>query len=295
MKKILSILLISLVLVGCGGPKKIENNKLVIGVMPSVDALPIIYAKENGVFEKQGIDVEIHYYNNAKDRDSEIEAGLVDAIVDDVLGIMTKSKAGFNVKALSSTDTVFQMVMKEDVDKEKVSVGMMEVSITNYLSDQFLKDKTVEKVFINAIPQRLEMTMSGQVDMSVLPEPVASQGEKMGLKKEPIVLENNQSPNLLIFTEKAILEKKEAISAFYKSYNLAVEAVNKDPKSGQALLVSAFKLNPEIESLITLPTYRKATIMKETLYEDVKTWMNQELNTEINAKYSEVFDGQFVK
>ena len=263
--------------------------------MPSVEAVPFLIAQEKGYFKDLGIEVKFHTYNNAKDRDSEIQTGTVDAVVDDVLGLLTKREAGFKVKATSTLDSSFQLLINKDKMTENPNVGLMEMSITNYLADGYLKDKPFNKVFINAIPQRLEMTVTGTTAMAVLPEPVASVGQSKGLDKETMTIEGEPSPTVLIFTEDAIDRKPNTIKALYEAYNKAVKDFEESDVMGRDLLVKTFNVSPEVAPLLTLPKYQKAYLMDEAYYTKVQTWMNENLGTKLTKTFSESVETIFVK
>lgn len=58
---------------------------------------------------------------------------------------------------------------------------------------------------------------------------MASNKEVQGLTKTIYGLEDDYSPDCLVFTEKALAEKTEAIAKFHEAYNKAVLAINQDP------------------------------------------------------------------
>ena len=91
----------------------------------------------------------------------------------------------FDIKITTSTDGSFPFLVNKDLkEKKNIKVGMMEVSVTNFLSEEYLGDKyEMEKVYINEIPARLEMIKAGNLDIANIPEPMASMGELNGLKK----------------------------------------------------------------------------------------------------------------
>ncbi len=195
-KKLLSIILISMfsiILIGCKGNEQneevlVEDTTLKIGLMPAVDTAPILIAEKNGYFEEAGINVEIEIYTNAQNRQSALQSNAIDGAMTDFIAVATNVDGGFDIKATTMTDGMFPVLENEGAtDKKEIKVGMMEVSVSNYLIDKWLGDKyNVEKVFINEIPARLAALKSGEVDMSLFPEPVASNRRVTRFKKEYI-------------------------------------------------------------------------------------------------------------
>ena len=186
--------------------------------------------------------------------------------------------------------------MKEDiVGKATIKAGMMEVSVTNYLSDRSLSaDYTIEKIYINEIPARLEMINQGTLDLAVIPEPMASQGALSGLIKRVYTNTDTFSPDVMVFTGKAILEKNEAIRLFHQAYNQAVSEINRDDSEARDLLITTLKLNPEIKKNITMPDYQLARVPDQAYFQQIMTWNEQVLGKKISLDYTDLVDSSFV-
>lgn len=296
MKKIILLCMLAIFISACSGTAEVDDPlSLSVGIMPSMDAAPILLAKEKGYFDDVGLDADIRIYTNANDRDTEINSNLVDGVVSDILGLITNRKSGFAVRATSSTDTVMPVLINENsTDKTEVNVGMGEVSVTNYLSDRYLANFVVTKQFISAIPQRMEMAVSGTIDMAIIPEPMASQGELSGLIKEVMPISDAYSPNILMFTEEAIENKEEAIRAFYEAYNQAAEEIESDNAEARAILVEDLGLNPDIRDLITFPTYHSAQLFDTNHFDAMASWIADNLDIEVEGVYSDHIDDRFV-
>lgn len=289
---------VMILLSGCSVNTDTPDNDtytLSVGVMPSVDAAPIYLADAKGYFTDAGVEVEVRTYTNGTDRETELQTDHVDGVVTDILGLVTNVEAGFAVKATSSTDTAFPVLIYGDSDeKQSVSVGMAEVSVTNYLSDGFLKEYQIEKQFINAISQRMEMVIEGLLDMAIIPEPMASQGELQGLKKVMMTNDDAYSPNILVFRQSVIDDNSEAIKRFYIAYNRAVADINNDDSEARDLLISNLNLNPDIKDLITLPQYQPAQMASEAQATKIALWASKELGVVITTSYSDWVDASLL-
>ncbi|MFA5522933.1 MAG: ABC transporter substrate-binding protein [Tissierellales bacterium] len=309
-KLVLFILITSMLgMIGCS-PKEDVNNKLQgeevnsegnlnlkIGVMPAVDSAPIFIAAKNGYFEELGLDVDVQVYTNAMNRQSALQSGELDGAMTDVIALVNNVQNGFDIKVTTSTDGSFPVLVKKDFGGQKdIKVGLMEVSVVNYLSDEFLRDEhNMDKVFINEIPARLEMINQGQIDMAVLPEPVASQGELMGLEKKVYESKDEFSPEIMVFTGEAIKKKEKAIKLFHQAYNKAVGKILKDENIARDVLVEELKLNPEVKDKIILPKYNMARIPSQEYIEKIMKWNEKVLGKKIGLKYKDLVEGKFVK
>lgn len=300
---LLLIAVFSLTAIGCtskDNPSKEseENRTLKIGLMPAVDTAPILIAEKNGYFKDAGINVEIEIYSNAQNRQSALQSYQIDGAMTDFIAVATNVDGGFDIKATTMTDGMFPVLSNGDVSgKKDIKVGMMEVSVSNYLIDKWLgKDHNIEKVFINEIPARLAAIQSGELDMGLFPEPVASNGELKGLKKNLYGMDDEFSPDCLVFTGKAIAEKEKAIKAFHEAYNKAVDEINKNPQIARDILVEKIpNTSPEVKDIMVLPTYKKAAIPSDEYLQSIIDWTSKTLNKDLTVKPEALLEGKFVK
>lgn len=300
MKKTLSIvLLLSLLfLVGCTKTESTEETpvKLIVGVMPAVDAAPIFLAKEQGYFEEMGIDVDIQLFTNAQDRQSALQTGAIDGAMSDMIALVTNVQGGFDLKGTTLTDGMFPVLVRDGfVEKGDVTVAMMEVSVSNYLADEWLSnDYTVEKIYINEIPARLEMIKNGNVDMGIFPEPLATMGTLDGLEKRLYETKDGYCPDVFVFTGKAIEEKSEAIEAYHRAIDRAVFDIQGDDGLARDILIEKLKLKPEIRDLIDLPVYKLTNLPDQDYVQNIIKWTSVVLGKEIDIDAESLFERKFV-
>ena len=113
MKRIYTLILASLALLSsCTGNKKAEDvETLRIGVMPSVDHLPLAIAQEQHYFDSLGLNVELVRFTSPMERDAALQAGELDGTISDYTTVMTQNAKGLSVKLLSSTDGLFSFIV----------------------------------------------------------------------------------------------------------------------------------------------------------------------------------------
>lgn len=289
----------TLMLAGCSTSSNApeETLSLKIGVMPAVDTAPIYLAEEKGYFDELGLDLTIELFNNAGDRQTALQTHAIDGAMTDLIAVATNINGGFDLKATTLTDGVFPVLVRAGYEETpEIKVAMMEVSVSNFLIDKWLGDDyTIEKVFINDIPARLEMIKSGQVDMGLFPEPMASNGAANGdLEKRIYTPEDGICPNVMAFTDKALTEKEEAIARFHEGYNKAAQDLMENPDEARTLLIEKLNLNPAIQDDIILPTYSLAHLPEEAYIQKIMDWSSETLNQELNLVPSNLIEGKFV-
>jgi len=296
---LLSILLISsLIIMGVTAPTYAQEPlSLKIGIMPAVDSAPILLAEEKGYYQELNLDIKIDIYTNAVNRQSALQTDELDGAMTDLVAFVNNVNNGFPIKITISTDGSFPFLVKKGfAEKNKIDIGMMEISVANFLSEQFLADQyELNKIFISAIPARLEMVKSGKLDMAIIPEPLASMGELAGLKKRVYENEYDFTPEAMIFTETALVKKSEAISRFHKAYNKAVREIQKDDTEAREVLINRLNLKPEIKDLITMPVYHLARVPSRSYLNYVIEWVEEKQEEEINLSYQNMVEEKFIQ
>lgn len=275
-----------------------EDMTLSIGLMPAVDTAPILLADEKGYFTDLGLDVTIDIYTNAQDRQTALQTNSIDAAMTDLVAVATNVNSGFDIKATTVTDGMFPILaVPSSIYKSTISVGMMEVSVSNFLVDEWLKDTyEIEKVFINPIPGRLEAVATQQIDMGLFPEPVATIGESKGLTKLVFEPQDNNFPDVMVFTGKTIEEKPTAVQAFHDAYNKAVQDINADETLAREVLVKRIpNIKTEVKDIMLLPTYNEARQPNADYVQKIIDWTNDELKLELTVTPSDLVDASFVQ
>ncbi|GAA5417300.1 hypothetical protein Pryu01_02363 [Paraliobacillus ryukyuensis] len=278
--------------------EKEETVSLSIGLMPAVDAAPILLAEKEGYFDDLNLDLDAKIYTNANNRQSAIQANELDGTMTDLIAYINNKHNGFDTKIVTSTDGSFAFLVGDNFEqKGRKKLGIMEVSVSNYLADHYVaKDYNIEKVYIPEIPTRLEMVQTEQLDIGFFPEPIASNGEVAGLTKLiSITDDDGYMPEAMVFTTKALNEKREAIQRFIKGYNQAVNAINSDDTLAREVLIEAIDLKPEIQDLITLPTYHQARIPSEEYMNKIITWVEEAQKIQTNLKYDEMIAKEYTE
>lgn len=293
---------LSIAMIGCGNQENAgvaeEDATLKLGLMPAVDAAPVLIAEKNGYFKEAGITVDVEIYTNAQNRQSALQSGEIDGAITDFVALATNVSGGFDIKATSMTDGSFPILSNEGAtDKKDIKVAMMEVSVTNYLVDKWLgADYNIEKVFINEIPARLAALGSNEVDMGIFPEPVASNGELQGFVKNVYGAEDEYSMECFVFTGKAMEEKPNTIKAFHEAYNKAVDDINENPEIARDILIENIpNTNPEVKDIMALPTYHKTALPSEEFLQEVIDWTADTMGKELNVKPADLVEEKFIK
>lgn len=290
------ILLVLLFVMTACAPVQKPAQTLKVGLMPAVDAAPMLLAQEKGLFEQAGVTVELTMFSNAQDRQSALQAKSIDGAMSDLIALATNVDAGFAVKGVMQTDGLFPVLAGEGaMDKSEVNFALMEVSVVNFLADEWFADKTLHKVFINEIPARLAALAAKQADMGIFPEPVATKGAAMGLQKIVMQKAGEDCPDMLIFTEDAIKGKPAEIRAFIKAYDQAVEMIVQDPALARDILVSKIpNIPPEAKDKMDLPKYQAARLPADAYVQKVIDWTAATIKKDLQVTPQDLMTKEFL-
>lgn len=275
--------------------EKIE--KLTIGLMPAVDTAPIFLAKDKGYFNDENLELEIILFTSAQDRQSALQTGKIDGAMTDLVAVAVNIAGGFPIKATMLTDGMFPILLQPGASgKDTVKIGLMEISVSNFLIDNWLApDYEIEKVFINSIPARLEAVVSGQLDMGLFPEPIASVGVLQGLEKKIYPPVSGFCPDVMAFTETG-LKKKVALKAFHTAYNRAAADIRADEiEARDSIMKNIPNLKPGLKDLFELPIYHEARLPDEAFLMDIIKWTDSITDQSIDINPDMMIDRSYIK
>ena len=216
-----------------------------------MDVLPLLVGQEKGLFEKEGIDLELISFQSALERDAALQAGRLDGYFGDILNTVLLVQSGEQLKIIATAFHTHPRVpdvrhcgrsgsgITDPAGIQGKDVAISSATVIEYLLDQLLGTRSmsprdVTKLEIKKIPIRLQMLLSGQVTAALLPEPLLTLAETHGAS---VVLDDRQLDTAL--TVLAVnLKNRPAITAlipgFLKAYNAAVDLINENPSAFKA-------------------------------------------------------------
>ncbi len=313
-----SLLVLSgLVLGACGTTKKEETKEsdpiinkvseetLSIGVLPAESALPIILAKEEGFFKKQGLDVDIKTFSSPNDRNVAIQAKEIDGTISDVMTEATFKKNGINMTITSAILEDFKILTSpqskitdiKNLDGKKVT--LVPNFILEYIMDEFAaKNKfKYEIVDIPSFSARSESLMSGKVDAAVYTEPQASMLAAKGANVVGSSKEAGIKGGTIQFMDSVIKERPDDITAFYNAYNEGIEFMNSHDAKDYAATLSKYQFPEEMANYINKreEDYPHASAVLENDFDNIIKWSLDKKQINESYSYNDLTDFSFIK
>lgn len=288
-KPIVFLLFVALFLTTCHNAKKSESEvqKLTIGVMSSMDYLPLAVAQSNGYFSENGVEVTIQKFYSPTDRDAALQSNNLDGTILDYTGGAIQNSGGIPLRFASQCDGTFELIVgKEsginslsDLKGKKIAVSRN--TVIDFCTDLAIERaelslQEIEKPEISKIPLRLEMLRNAKIDASMLPDPFATIARSEGNKSVISMAELDVRVTGIAFLQKTIDEKPEALKKFYLAYNKAINDLKTKPiQDFHAVLTEEVGFPPNLVSEIQLPDYSPAKVPQETDLLKVEKWLKE--------------------
>ena len=230
----------------------IDRASLKVGVMPTLDCLPVYLAYEDSIFLKQGVTVHLYRYNAQMDCDTAIARGRVEGTVTDLVRAAHIEKMGTPLFYPISTNLYWQLISnrKARVSELKQLSDKM-IAITRHSATDYLADLAIDsakpkyevyRVQINDLNIRLSMLLNNEMDAMLLPEPQATRARM----DKHVVLMDSRDKNLNLgafaFREKALKQpgRNQQLQKFIQAYNIAVDSINSKGVKHYAKLICKY-------------------------------------------------------
>lgn len=287
-RKIITALLCAaaaMLLGGCGKrAEALADTSIHLGVMYSSDIVPLTIITEQGLDKKYGFQLDMQVFSSAKDRDAAFQAGKLDGVFTDFIGLCMYQNAGLDVRATGCTDGDYVLLAGKDTgitsleEAEGKSIAISENTLIEYsldyiLNNAGLEDTYLDKQVVPRIPDRLEMLRNGKIDLVLLPEPFST----LAIKDGAAVLGSANTvglyPAVSAFTKKAIDEKAGTLKKLYQAYDEAADYLNNTPlKEYEATVIKGAGYPEELAGSIKLPVYRKNELPKTENLKEAVEW-----------------------
>lgn len=267
-----------------------SGEKLVFGILPVVDVLPLLVGQEKGLFEKQGIDLELISFQSALERDAALQAGRLDGYFGDILNTILLVRSGEQLKIIATAfhthpqSRMFGIAVApgsgiSDPDGIKgKDVAISSATVIEYLLDQLLgtrnmSPRDVTKQEIKKIPIRLQMLLSGQVTAALLPEPLLTLAETHGAR---VILDDrklNTALTVLAINLKNRPAIRTLIPEFLKAYDAAVDLINENPSAYKELLIAKTQFPLAVKDKYPVPVFPARALPAEADVQAVQEWL----------------------
>jgi len=289
-KMISLLLVIGLLLAGCTSQKAAstkEKQDIRIGMMSSSDVIPYVLINEKGLADKYNFKLDLEVFTSAKDRDAAFQAGELDGVLTDYIGVCMYQNAKFDVKITGITDGDYILMAGKNTGIKNISqikgksIAISENTLIDYTLENILENNKmvstdVVKEIVPRIPDRLELLRNDKIDLGLMPEPFATLALNSGAVSLGSANQFGLYPAVSAFSKTALDKKPEAIGNLYKAYNEAVDYMNKTSiRDYEKTVIKAVGYPEEIIGKIEIKPFRKSELPPKTEIEKAIKWASK--------------------
>lgn len=277
-----------------------EKPVIRLGMMSSSDVIPFALINENKLSDKYGFTLDLQVFTSSKDRDAAFQAGEIDGVLTDYVGVCMYRNAGFDVKMTGITDGDYLLVAGKDTGITDISqikgksIAISQNTLIEYVLDRILgkngmQPSDVKKEIVPRIPDRLELLRNKKIDLGLLPEPFATLALDDGAAQLGSANTIGLYPAVSAFSRKALDEKNQAIRNLYKAYQEAVDYMNRtDLSKYESTVIKAVGYPDEMNGKIKLKPFRKSELPPEADVKDAVRWASEKELCKADLSYADM-------
>ena len=272
-----------------------EGGAITIGTLATEDILPLWVAQSEGLFEKNGIQVEIVPFQSATELIAGVASGEVDLAMTDIMVTASMFASGIDVQmewvtlGTTADQGRFGIMVGPDSgietlnDLAGVPIGVGSNTILEYVMDKLMEragvpDDQIIVEELQKLPVRYQAMASGEVAAAALPGTLLALGEASGCK---LIADDTQGENLSqsvmiartdVANDPARAQQIETLKAIWDE---GAELVNANPEQYRSVLVANANLPEEIADTYPISTYPTVQMPTADMVDPVLAWMEQ--------------------
>ncbi|NLX10353.1 MAG: ABC transporter substrate-binding protein [Chloroflexi bacterium] len=296
------------------GAAQARQDPVRIGALPILDVLPFYVAEQNGYFEEEGVPVEMIPVSSALERDQLFLAGELDGMLNDLIstGIFNQDEVRAVIVAQArrayEDAPQFRVLAAPDSgiatpeDLRGVEIGISENSVIHYIGQRILEDAGLSADDLSwraepNIPIRYQLLMEGQMEVVVLPDPLAQaaiEGGAILVADDTALVETQFSQSVISFSTALIEDHPEYIEGILRAWNRAAEDINADPEAYRDLWLEKTPVPDSVRDTYRLPPFPTYAITDEAAWNDTMTWLVEQEIIDDAPAYEDSVNGTIV-
>ena len=284
------------------------NVQIRIGSLPRIYDIIAFVAKQEGLFEKNHVSVEILSFRSEVEKDNAMLAGDLDGVIEGTFGSINLNKneetsklVGHNLMphmfdlVVSGSGGITQPEQLKGKDIATSTGTIMEYALDQILATGGIDSKDVNFVNVPNMPLRLEMLSQGKIAAALFTSPLSDQAVASG----NILLLDDTKELLggpgLIFSTTALQKKSDGISGFIQAWQEAVQMINANPEKYRAIIVSTAKVPESLAAGYKIPLFPQLRLPTQAEFAKINDWMLKKGMISQAVPYEKAIEVKFLK
>jgi NitT/TauT family transport system substrate-binding protein len=293
------------------GHSKSKELPLKIGLLYSGDSFAVAYAQDSGLFQQNGVAVELVPFTSAFERDNALLAGQIDGANGDLIGASLlharEEKIQITTLLLGDDPTLRLCgIVVSDPSKYKSpqdlrgkTIAISPHTTIEYLSDRILEANgvppgTLINTHIQNIHLRMSLLQQKKLDAALLPEPLASMAVVQGGK---ILLDNRTLPYahaVLLFRKESIQNRTDQVQRFHTAMWAGIRMMNQNPQAHREAIAVRSRVPDAVKEPGFLYRFAEAQLPSLPLYKDVQNWLKEKKKIPTPIPYESLMNPRFL-
>jgi NitT/TauT family transport system substrate-binding protein len=279
-----------------------------IGSLPRIYDIIAFVAKQEGLFDKNHVSVEILSFRSEVEKDNAMLAGDLDGVIEGTYGAINLNKneetsklVGHNLMAhmfdlvVSASSGITQPSQLKGKDIATSTGTIMEYALDQILASGGVNSQDVNFINVPNMPLRLEMLNQGKIAAALFTSPLSDQAVASG----NILLLDDTKELLggpgLIFSSAALKNKSEGISGFIQAWQEAVQMINANPEKYRNIIIQTVKVPDSLAATYKIPVFPLLRLPTQAEYARINDWMLKKGMIAQNVPYEKAIESKFLK
>ena len=290
------IAMLTLLLTGCTATTSdngTKENAIRVGLLAVEDSLPFYVARQEGLFDKHNVKVELIDFSSARDQSTAVMGGDIDVVMNDPVVTALSKKGGKDMRiianALGASPKEGRILIiaapnsgiTEPKQLEGKNLAISNNTYMDFLSEQYMKYygvnyDSIKLVNMPDLMLRATTVLEGKdLDAAILPDPLAAYGVMNGanIVVDDTSLESNFSRSVVAATTDCIDTKGDSLKKMMTAYKEAMMLINENPDKYKELTIECAKVPAELRESYQVPTFSPGSIVDEEYIALINEWM----------------------
>ena len=241
------LVLLSLLVLAAVQPA--HSAPLKLGVLPAADTIVLHVAADEGLFAKQGLEVELVPFQSALELGAAMRAGALSGHFGDIINVLMQNESGSPQAIVATTshsspdNRCFGLVVSPKskaqtlADLKGKDIAVSSATIIDFLLAQLLLQEGAAPDFLNRQDIR-QIPLSGQIESALLPEPLVSLVEAKGARTILNDCKLN-TPLAVIALKRDVLDAPDGaqtVAKFREALREAAKRINETPDAYRPIM-----------------------------------------------------------
>lgn len=291
-----------------------EGQTIRVGLLAIDDSFPFYVAREEGLFDKHQVSVDLVDFGSARDQATALQGGELDAIMTDPVVTALSIKGGKDLRIVANalgaqpSEGRFLIVaspesgISQPKDLEGKALAISNNTMMDFLTEQYMKHLGVDYESINLVnmPDLMLRTTTllegGDIDAAILPDPLAAYAVMEGAQTviDDTALGKNFSCSVVAVTTDCLQANESGLDKMLKAYKEAIQMINADPAKYKELALKCANVPAGLHESYQTPVFTPNSIVEEDYISLINSWMVERGLLDKPISYDEIVSRRFI-